>query len=162
MITFSKFFESILDGGKRILKVNQYGPKTADESSPFGIDSNPIKGMTAIYADTSNSSESVVLGVINESQLADNGELRLYSMDSNKVVKSFIWIKKDGTIEFNGNTYSSVRFEPLKTGLNNQNTLINTELSKIASAIGLLGGVYVPSNILTNIDSAKNDTVKLS
>ncbi len=79
----------------------------------------PVKGMATIYAETSNDAESVILGVINESQEAESGETRFYSMDENKVVKSTIYLKKDGTIEYNGNTYSMVRFEPLKTGLQN-------------------------------------------
>jgi len=161
MITFSKFSDSSIELGKRILKVLQFGAKSADECLPFGIDANPLKDMTTIYADTSNDSESIVLGVINESQEADNGELRFYSMDSNKVVKSVVWLKKDGTIEFNGNTYSMVRFEPLKTGLQNYDNLVNIELGKIQSAITSLGGTYSRLNINHDIDAAKFDKNKI-
>ena len=153
MIYFSKFFESIVEQGKRILKVQQFGAKSANEVAPFGIDANPIKGMTAIYAETSNNSETVVIGYINENQLANSGELRLYSVDENKTLKSFIWLKNDNTIEFNGNTYSMVRFEPLKQGLQSTDTAINTELSKIATAINSIApGAYTPTPIQTNID----------
>lgn len=162
MITFSKFSDSVIEKAKRILKVSQFGAKTADEIAPFGVDANPIKGMTALYCDTTNSGESAVVGYINESQLSDNGEIRIYSMDSNKAVKSFIWLKNDGTVEVNGNTYSMVRFEPLKTGIQNTDTAINTELTKIAIAITSLGGTYVPTPISTNIDASKNNMVKLS
>lgn len=163
MITFSKISSSIIDGGKRVFKVLQFGAKTADECSPFGIDSVPLKNMTAIYADTSNSSENVIIGYINENQLANNGEVRLYSLDENKALKSFIWLKNDGTIEFNGNTYSMVRFEPLKQGLQSTDTAINTELSKIATAINSIApGAYTPTPIQTNIDLAKNQDLKTS
>ena len=163
MIYFSKFFESIVEQGKRILKVQQFGAKSANEVAPFGVDSNPIKGMTAIYAETSNNSETVVIGYINENQLANSGEIRLYSVDENKALKSFIWLKNDNTIEFNGNAYSMVRFEPLKQGINNKDNLINIELAKIATAINaIVPGSYIPGNITTNIDSAKNEDLKMS
>lgn len=161
MIYFSKFSDFIIELGKRVLKVSQFGAKTADECLPFGIDSVPIKGMSTIYAETSNDAESLILGIINESQEAESGETRFYSMDENKAVKSVIYLKKDGTIEFNGNTYSMVRFEPLKTGLQNYDVLINAELTKIQTAISGLGGVYTRLDVNHNIDSAKFDKNKI-
>lgn len=161
MITFSKFFEATIEQGKRILKVNQYGVKTADESAPFGVDSNPIKGMTAIYADTSNDSESVIIGYINENQIAQKGETRIFSLDENGNLKAFVWCKNNGEIHLNGNTYTAVKFEELKTAINNSDTLLNAELTKIQTAISALGGTYVKSNVTTNIDSSKSDKVKL-
>lgn len=162
MIYFSKFSDFVIEKGKRVLKVLQFGAKTADECLPFGIDSVPVKGMSAIYAETSNDSESLILGVINESQIAENGETRFYSMDLNKVIKSVIYLKKDGTIEFNGNTYSMVRFEPLKNGLQNSDLAINTEFTKIAAAINaIVPGSYVPIPIQTNIDLSKSEKNKI-
>ena len=156
MITLSKFSDASIQFGKRILKVLEMGAKTADESLPFGIDSVPVKGMSTIYGYTSNDAESVILGVINESQEAESGEIRFYSMDENKAVKSTIYLKKDGTIEYNGNTYSMVRFEPLKTGLQNSDTDLNLELVKIQTAISLLGGTYTHIPVQTNIDTSKS------
>lgn len=161
-ISFSKFKEFFIENGKRILKVEQFGIKTADEVAPFGIDANPLKDMVAIYSDTTNASESVILGYIDKNKLADSGEIRLYSLDSNKALKSFIWLKNDNTIEFNGNTYSMVRFEPLESGINAKDNLINIELGKIATAISSLGGVYTVAPVSTNIANAKNEDVKLS
>jgi len=161
MIYFSKFSDFIIELGKRVLKVSQFGAKTADECLPFGIDSVPIKGMSTIYAETSNDAESLILGIINESQEAESGETRFYSMDENKAVKSVIYLKKDGTIEFNGNTYSMVRFEPLKTGLQNYDVLVNAELVKIQTAISGLGGVYTRLDVNHNIDSAKSEKNKI-
>lgn len=163
MISFSKFKEAIIESGKRILKVEQFGVKTADEVAPFGIDANPLKDMVAIYSDTTNASESVILGYINKNQLASSGEVRLYSLDSNKALKSFIWLKNDNTIEFNGNTYSMVRFEPLQSGINAKDNLINVELGKIATVLNSLApGSYTPLPISTNITTAKNEDLKQS
>lgn len=161
MIYFSKFSDFFIELGKRVLKVSQFGAKSADECLPFGIDSVPIKGMSTIYAETSNDAESVILGVINESQISESGETRFYSMDANKAVKSTVYLKKDGTIEFNGNTYSMVRFEPLKTGLQNSDTALNAELVKIQVALAGLGGVYVHVPVTTNIDLSKSEKNKI-
>lgn len=160
---FSKVAESFIENGKRVLKVLQFGTKTADEVGPFGIDSNPLKDMTAIYAETSNNSESVIIGYINKNQIAGIGETRLYSLDENAAVKSFIWLKNDGTIELNGNTYSSVRYEPLESGINAKDNLINIELGKISVVLNSLApGSYTVAPVSTNIASAKNEDVKLS
>jgi hypothetical protein len=97
-----------------------------------------------------------------KNKIADSGEIRLYSLDANKALKSFIWLKNDNTIEFNGNTYSMVRFEPLESGISAKDNLINIELGKIATAISSLGGVYVPASITTNISTAKNEDLKQS
>ena len=162
MISFSKFKEFVIENGKRILKVEQFGIKTADEVAPFGVDANPLKDMVAIYSDKTNASESVILGYIDKNKIVDSGEIRLYSLDANKALKSFIWLKNDNSIEFNGNTYSMVRFEPLESGINAKDNLINIELGKIATAIGSLGGVYTPALISTNISTAKNEDLKQS
>ena len=161
MITFSKFSESLIEAGKRVLKVMQFGAKTADESAPFGVDSSPIKDMVAIHCETSNNSESVIIGYINESQLAQKGEVRLYSLDENKQLKTFLWLKNNGTLELNGNNYTSVRFSPLQTAIQNTDTALNAEFVKIATAITGLGGVYTPSAINTDLSNAESNTVKL-
>lgn len=161
MITFSKYKESAINAGKRVLKILEFGTKTASESMPFGYDGQPTKDITAIYAETSNNSESVIVGYINKNQLANAGEVRLYSLDENNALKSFLWLKNDGTLELNGNTYTAVRFEPLESGINAKDNLINIELGKIATAIGSLGGTYTPETISTNITSAKSEDVKV-
>lgn len=162
MITFAKLDSTLINNlGKRIIKFFEFGAKTASESMPFGIDSSPIKGMTAIHSQSSNSGESVIIGYINTNQLAESGESRMYSVDQNNVLKAFIWNKKDGKIWLNGNGYSSVRFEPLESALNNQKDLINAELFKIQTAIITLGGTYAKTDVAININSSKSEDVKL-
>lgn len=161
MITFSKLDSVILQAGKRVLKVLQFGPKTASESAPFGIDSSPLKGMTAVYGNTSNNGDTVILGYIQKNQFAEPGETRLFSLDSSGNLKAFIWLKNDGDIQLNGDDYSSVRFQPLQSGINTKDSLINTELGKISTAIGALGGTYVPGSISTDISQSESETVKI-
>lgn len=163
MITFAKFKSSVIEAGKRILKIEGLGgtAATATESMPFGFDGNPIADMIAIHSTTSNNSENVIIGYINKNQLAEVGESRMFSLDSNAALKAFVWCKSDGTIQLNGSDHFAVRFDPLKQSLDNQNTLINAELVKIQTAIGTLGGAYIPATVSTDIATSKSIDVKL-
>lgn len=161
MISLSKYFSAVIEGGKRILKVTQYGTKTAKEAYPFGFDSQPPEGMTAIYAETANADESVIIGYINKNQLVGVGESRMYSVGSDGVAKGYVLCDATGVVSLNGNSFSTVRFENLQSSLNAQNSLINTELSKISTAIELLGGVYIVAPVTLDLSTSKSDTVKL-
>ncbi|APZ82884.1 hypothetical protein [Flavobacterium phage FL-1] len=161
-ISLSKFKSATIDQGKRIIKVlTMGGAATAKEVAPFGIDSQPPPDMSAIYSETANKDEAVLLGYINKSQLAGPGEVRAYAVDGSGNVVSFLWLKNDGNLRLNGDQYNSVRFAPLDQGLANQDQQINTELLKIQTAITALGGTYTPATISTNIDNAESSTVKL-
>lgn len=161
MITFAKVKSSSIEFGERILKVLQFGAKTANECGPFGIDSNPIENMTAIYSITSNAGEDVILGYINKNQLAEPGETRLFSLDSEGILKGEFWIKNDGTILMNGGGYSAVRFENLNAKLLDQKDDINTELTKINASISALGGTYTISPITLDLSNCESETIKL-
>ena len=163
MITFSKTRSSVIEQGKRILKVMQFGAKTSKESYPFGFDSSPLENMTAIYAETSNKAEAVIIGYINKNQVAEVGGSRMYSLDESGAVKAYVYARASGVIELNGSDFSAVRFENLEHALNSQNLLINTELAKIATAINAIApGSYVPGTISTNLTSSQSPTVKIN
>lgn len=162
MITLAKIKSSLLEKAKRILKVEQFGAKTAIESGPFGEDSSPLKDMIAIYTNTSESGEQVILGYINKNQLASPGEKRIYSLRPDGTLSFAIHLKNDGTVEVGGNTDNMVKFIPLDAALKNQDTAINTELAKIATAITSVGGTYVPGTVSTDISLSKLENVKTS
>lgn len=160
MITFSKVKDSIVELGKRILKVEQYGAKTAKVASDYGDDSQPLKNMTAIYAETAVNSEPIIVGYINTQQIAKEGEKRLYSQTPQGSLSFDIYLKNDGTCEIGGNIDNAVRFTPLNNGIILKDNLINTELSKIATAITALGGTYTPSAVATDLSLAKIQEIK--
>lgn len=162
MISIAKIKSSIIEKGYRIFKVMQFGAKTADECSPFGDDSNPLKDMSAVFVETSSGGEPVIIGYFNENQIAEIGEKRIFSLKEDGSVSSYIWLKNDGKIFLNGNTHNAVRYLPLKQGIDSKDALINAELVKIATAIGTLGGVYVPAPVNTNIVQARIDEIKTS
>lgn len=161
MLTFSKLKSSSIEQGKRILKVLQFGAKTAKECGPFGFDSSAPENWTAIYGETSNKGESVVIGYINKNQLAEVGGSRMYALDSSGEVVGYVYARASGVLELNGNEFSGVRFQNLVQAINAQNSLINAELTKIAGAIASLGGTYTPVTIITDLVPAESVTIRL-
>ncbi len=161
MITLSKVRSSTIEQGKRILKVLQFGVKTAKEAGPFGFDSSPLENWTAIYSETSNKGDSVIIGYINKNQLSTPGESRIFSLDSGGFLASSVVLRTTGVIELNGAEFSAVRFEELKTAIDAQNELINAEFAKISISIGTLGGIYTPGEVSADLSTSQSETIKL-
>lgn len=156
MITNSVVNDTYTDEGMRMIKVDQFGAKEVYECSPFGFDSNPIKDMTAVYADTSENGEPIIIGYINENQIAEKGELRLYNSN-----EAYIQLKIDNTIELNGSDRTIVAYQDLVRELNKTINDLNTELTKIQTAISGLGGVYTLKNVEIDISSSEVKDVKV-
>jgi len=161
MLTFAKVKSSSIENFKRIVKVFQFGAKTAKECGPFGFDSSAPENWTAIYGETSNKGESVIIGYINKNQLAEVGGSRMYALGSSGEVVGYVYARASGVLELNGSEFSGVRFQNLKIATDQTNTLINSELAKIALAIGTLGGSYIVAPVSTNLASSESITVKL-
>jgi hypothetical protein len=160
MITISTIKDFIIQEGYRILKVIQYGAKTADECSPFGDDGNPLPEMNAIFCETEVGGEPVIIGYIQKERLSDPGEKRIYSLDQSGKMANDIWLKNDGTIEVGGNTDNFVSYRDLNLALLAQNQKINEELLKIAAAVTPLGAAYTPAPITLDISAAKTEKIK--
>lgn len=92
--------------------------KNTIQASSFGIDSNPINGLKAIYAETSDKGNPVVIGYLLPNQLAAKGEIRLFSTDADGALKIFLWLKADGTIQLGGSSDNLVRYSKLETAFN--------------------------------------------
>lgn len=161
MITLAKVRDTFKENSKLIIKVLQFGAKTAKQAAPFGIDSNPPDNYTAIYSETANAGESVIIGYINKNYITEKGEIRLYSLNDAGSVQAYAHFRKNGILELNGSQYSAVLYENLKIAIDNQNLAMNTELGKIATGIAGIGGVYVPGVIVANLDAAKSLKIKL-
>lgn len=163
MISLSKLSSSAIESGKRILKVIGIGGSvyTAKESCPFGFDGNPPAGWTAIYSDTSNRDESVIIGYINKNHLAEVGGSRMYSIGGSGEVAGFLYARASGVLELNGSDYSAVRFQELKTQIDLLQSQINSQWPLIASGIATGGGTYTPTNVSINLSTVESSTVKL-
>ncbi len=165
MIFYTTILSTAIDSMKRrIIKILRFGKsdvQTATEVGPYGIDSNPIKDMVAIYAESSVKGDTVIIGYITKNKLADVGELRTYSTDSNGVEKFYTWLKNDGSLELGGNIHNLVRYSTLNASLQSEVSLINAELAKVAVAINAIApGSYVPTPITLNIESSKINEIK--
>jgi len=116
-----KMLNSTIDGGIRILKFIRMGKddvQTAKEVAPFGIDGAPLKDTLALYAETMEPGSPVVLGYVNEDQLAAAGELRMYSLKENGDIAFYTWQKADGTMEIGGTADNMVRYSKLEKAFN--------------------------------------------
>lgn len=140
-MNLTRVISTTLDSVKRrITKITRYGKdddtQTGLEASPYGIDSNPINGMVAVYAETASKGKQVIVGYLNKNQLAGVGEHRSYATDTTGALKFYIWQKADGTCEIGGTTKHMTRFEDLETGFNQLKSDFNAFLVHVHGAAG--------------------------
>lgn len=130
MLVIVKTISTSLDDLKRrIIKVCRYGKsdiQTSVEVSPYGVDSNPIKDMVAVYAPTKEKGKTVILGYFNKNKLAEVGEYRNFSTDEEGNVVFYTHLKNDGTMEIGGDSDFMVRYSALETGFNQLKSDFNT------------------------------------
>lgn len=175
MLNITKVISTSFDDlQRRIIKVLRKGKsdvQTPMESAPFGIDSNPIKDMIAVYGQTEEKGKTVIIGYIDKNKLAASGETRLYSIDNNGNLKTYVWLKNDGTMEIGGNTKHMVRYEELQTAFNQLKQDLNTFITIFNSHThtGVTIGVGSTSTTTTpgtsssaDISPAKIDNIKTS
>lgn len=163
MMSQVTFKSAVITAGYRVVKILGLGNTalTADECAPFGIDSSPVQNMLAVYAETEEAGDQVLIGYLNKDVLAAPGETRLFSLDpSNGSLSFYAWLKNDGTMELGGNADNLVRYTALNDGLADQKNKLNTELTKIQAAITALGGAYVKEDITVDITGSKIDEIK--
>jgi hypothetical protein len=114
MITLVKILSNGLNSlGQRLIKFRANGPDDVQENiqcSPFGIDSAPLKDMVAVKVNTSERGKDYVIGYLNKDLLAADGENRLFSVDSDGNLSSYIWLKNNGTIEMMGDADNLVKY----------------------------------------------------
>jgi hypothetical protein len=148
MARATKIISSSFDSLKRrILKFYRLGKdvQTAHEVAPYGFDSNPIKGMTAIHMETGNNGDTVVVGYVNLNQLAGSGESRMYSTDANGVLKTSIWLKNDGIMEIGGDVDFMVRYSKLAEAFNE----LKDDHNKLVDAFNM--HVHAGNNIIATV-----------
>ena len=163
MIKISTVKSTIVDAGKRIVKILRLGRsdvQTSNESMPFGVDANPLKGMTAIQVETGVKGKTIVIGYVNTEQLAKVGEIRIFAADSTGV-KSFVHCKANGNVHVNGEINTAVAFVPLNAVLQKLSVDINANLTAIAASIATPGLPYAPVPVVIDASPAQVQSVKL-
>lgn len=120
----------------KFLRLGKSDVQTATQAGAHGIDSNPIADMIAVYADTGEKGEKVILGYLNKNQLAEPGEFRIFSVNAEGELQTFIWLKANGTIQIGGNAKNMVRFQELETGFNQLKDDFNAFLTHVHGGSG--------------------------
>jgi len=134
MITVVKLISNSYDSiGRLLSKFQRMGKNDIQEVvtvGPFGVDSRAVKDMVAIHAQTGVSGESVVIGFINKNCIAEIGEHRIFSTDSDGVLSTYIHLKNDGTMAIGGNADFMVRYSELESAFNELKSDHNTLAQK--------------------------------
>tara|TARA_R110001606_G_scaffold374612_1_gene532474 strand:+ start:412 stop:948 length:537 start_codon:yes stop_codon:yes gene_type:complete len=128
---------------RRVVKFLRFGLKdvqTSIEASPFGIDSNPIPEMVAIYGKTSGDGNTFIMGYLVKDKLADVGETRLFSTDDKGVLQTYLWLRNDGTMEVGGDADNMVRYSELETAFNE----LKTDHNNLVTEWNAFAAVYLP------------------
>jgi phage gp45-like len=146
----------------RLLQVqfsNDRDIQTVQHFNPSGEDSAPIKGDKVIVFDIGPAFKVAVATQDLLAAVMGAGEKKLYSRDSDGVIKAFINLLADGNIELNGNDYASTRFEELETAFNQLKTDFDTHNHPTAP----VGPVSTPSTAPSSADisPAESDTVRI-
>lgn len=128
MVTIVKTIASKLEDAYRHIKVQVMGKndvQTPVEASPYGMDSNPVKDLAAIYALSTVSGEPVIIGYLLKDRLAEVGELRLYATNASGALQNYIWLKSNGDILVGGDADNLVRYTPTETAFNDLKSTVN-------------------------------------
>lgn len=122
MNSIVKVISTKIDSTKRrLIKYLRFGSSDVQESlevSSYGIDSNPIPEMVALYSTTSEIGKPVIIGYINKNKVADVGEFRVFSTDDKGGVKTFVHLKNDGVMCLGGDSDNAVKYSELEKAFN--------------------------------------------
>lgn len=165
------FSSNTNDLKQRLIKVLRMGKRdvqTSIQATPYGVDSNPVKDMVAVYSKTETDGSTVIVGYLNKNSIAAVGEFRVFSTDANGVEKFYTWLKNDGTIEIGGNQNFAVKFNELKTEFNklkqSHNDLLTEYKMHVHTGGTISGSTGTTTSTLlantSNISNAKNDKIK--
>jgi len=135
--------------------------RTPTEVGPFGVDSSPIPGMQAAYNETSMSGAPVLLGYVNISALAQPGEYRQYSTDTDGNLMGEIWLHNTGLISIKNQEQSLLtNLQNLINHLSSFMTNVNTGFADLFATIGS-PPPSVNADIVLNIADIAEDLANL-
>lgn len=132
--------------GDRVLKYRNIGDNTTENelALPPGIDSAPIKGMYLVAIDTYDKGYAKVIGMLPDEKytVAQPGETRIYSIDTDGNVKAVVYLKGDGSIAVTGESMSLlgsgdnlVRYSKLEAAFNELNDKFNNLVNQYNSHV---------------------------
>lgn len=162
MIALVKIISSEFDTFKRrvvkVLRLGKDDVQTGKEAMPFGVDSSPIKDMVGVFMDTAEKGKPVLVGYLNKNQLAQSGETRLFSLDSQGTLKAYLWLKNDGNLLLNGDADNAVRFSKLEEGFNKLKDDFNNLVTKYNTHTHPVDKVQAGTSLITSSITTNSGT----
>jgi hypothetical protein len=133
----SKVLQSAINSTVRKVQVLLFKrAREVEQSVPYGIDSAPVKDMVALYANTGEMGQSVIIGYLYKNAVAEVGSIRLYSEGG------YVHLRANGNLELLGTAKHMVRYEELETGFNSLKqsvtdltTAFNSHLHTVVGAL---------------------------
>lgn len=172
MIQLVKIISTRIDSAnRRLVKFFRFGKDDVQEvlnASASGDDSPPTENMRGIYVQTSQVGTPVLVGYINDKQIAKPGEKRIFATDQNGNVLLHFYMKNNSTIELGGTGNYAVKFNELETQfneLNNKfNLFVNSYNLHFHASFGAQPAypplILPPSTSDANISLAKNHKIQ--
>jgi hypothetical protein len=148
----------------KFLRMGKSDVQECRQIAPYGMDSNPIENMVAIYSKTGEDGKNVIIGYVNKNQIADVGENRIFSTDSDGNVQFFLHLKNDGTAEFGGDSRTMVRYQELESAFNQLKSDFNAHVAAYNSHIHPFVGVAsgAPSSTTPTASSVNPSSADIS
>jgi hypothetical protein len=160
MIILSKTISTRIDKAFRFVKTVCFGKNDVRESyeaGPYGFDSCPIPGVVAVYMDTVNKGDNVVVGYANANKIALPGESRMYSTDTSGVLKYFVYVQADKISIGTGTPVNHfTQYEALNMQLTSYMNALNVA---ITAGVASAGGAYTPPTTPLDISTSKTTNI---
>lgn len=165
MIQLVKIISTRIDSAnRRLVKFFRFGKDDVQEvlnASASGDDSPPTENMRGIYVQTSQVGTPVLVGYINDKQIAKPGEKRIFATDQNGNVLLHFYMKDDSTIELGGTGNYAVKFNQLKAEFNELNNKFNSLVTNFNNHVHAANATPIAPvtqalSSTANIDNAKN------
>jgi hypothetical protein len=162
----STSFDSFKRRAAQVLRFGKSDAVTALEANAYGVDSNPVKDMIAIYAQTELNGKPVILGYVNKNQQANVGELRIYSTDASGNQKTYIWLTNTGIIQLGGTADYAVRYGALQTAFNQLkndfNALVNVFNSHVHAGTFAVSGSSATGTVLATVTPGSGSSADIA
>lgn len=143
--------DSVIRGTRRIVQVSLFKKaREIPQALPYGVDSAPVREMVAVYANTADMGNSVIVGYVYKDAVAEVGSIRLYSENG------YVHLRANGNLELLGTADNAMRFTAFNTTIQNYLIALNAAITTGVASAG--GGYTAPP--APNFTSAKINEIK--
>jgi hypothetical protein len=142
---------SVIRGTKRIVQVSLFKKaREIPQALPYGVDSAPVREMVAVYANTADMGNSVIVGYVYKDAVAEVGSIRLYSENG------YVYLRANGNLELLGTADNAMRYAAFNSVIQSYLTTLNLAIS---TGVSSAGGAYTPPTA-PNFTAAKINEIK--